>query len=223
MKGHDAIEIDHACKFIKKRPILDDITLSLRRGGVYGFVGANGSGKTMLLKAVAGLVHLTSGEIRVFGNTVGKDCSFPPNTGCMFNSLLWEEYSGYENLHILASVKKEVGDPDLARTLERVGLDPNDVRPYRSYSMGMRQRLDLAQAIMEKPELLILDEPSNALDSGGLTLLCDIVREEHERGTTILLSSHNTPELAALCEVIFELSDGRVVEGGRDVLQKSKA
>ena len=220
MKGQDSIEIDRACKVIKKRAILTDITLSLRRGGVYGFVGANGSGKTMLLKAVAGLVHLTSGEIRVFGDTVGKDCSFPPSLGCMFNSLLWDEYSGYENLRILASVKKEADDSDLVRTLERVGLDPGDARPYRSYSMGMRQRLDLAQAVMERPELLVLDEPSNGLDAGGLSLLCDIVREEHERGATILLSAHNTPELTELCESVFELSDGHIVGGGLDVCQR---
>lgn len=207
------IEITHATKVIRRRTVLDDISLTLPRGGIYGFQGANGSGKSMLLKAVAGLVRLTSGGISVFGLAVGRDRSFPPDIGCMLNSSLWNEYSGFENLRLLASVKKRLNDHQLREVLARVGLDPQDTHPYRSYSLGMKQRLDLAQAIMEQPELLILDEPSNALDSRGLALLCDIIREEHARGATILIAAHNTPELTALCDTAFELSEGRLVGG----------
>lgn len=211
MDSKDVIRVSHAVKLVRGRFLLDDVSLAVPRGGVYGFTGANGSGKTILLKTIAGLVHLTSGAVEVFGDKVGEDCSFPPNMGCMFGSPLWDEYSGLRNLQLLASVRKRIGDKEIKRTLARVGLDPNDERRVRTYSLGMRQRLDLAQAIMERPELLILDEPSNALDARGLELLCEIVEQENARGATVLLAAHNTPELTALCHRTFELSEGQLV------------
>lgn len=212
MELEKCICISHATKTIKKFLILDNITITMQRGGIYGLHGVNGSGKSMLLKAIAGLIRLNEGSISVFGNIVGKDVDFPPDMGCMFGASMWNEYTGFENLEILASIRRIIDKHDIRMALDRVGLNPNDTRVYRKYSLGMKQRLDLAQAIMEKPNLLLLDEPSNALDADGLQLLCSIIKQEHERGTTIVMASHNTPELEALCDRVFHLSEGKIVD-----------
>lgn len=208
--SNDTIDITHACKVIHRRTVLDDINLHLVRGRVYGFQGENGSGKTMLLRAVAGLIHLSSGNITVFGKTIGKDCTFAPNMGCMLGSEMWDEYTGYENLQFLAAVKGVIGHDQIYSALARVGLDPADDRPYQKYSLGMRQRLDLAQAIMENPELLMLDEPSNGLDVQGLDLLCNAIETEQARGATILVVAHNSPEIINLCDAVITIHAGKI-------------
>lgn len=208
----NGIIISHATKTIRKRPVLSDVSLKVARGGVYGFFGANGSGKTMLFRAVAGLIRLTSGSIQVFGKTIGKDVSFPENLGIAISAGFWDEYTGFDNLKMLASIRRVITDDDIARAMERVGLDPCDARRYRDYSLGMKQRLEISQAIMEMPELLILDEPTNALDADGLRMVCGIIEEQRERGTTVLLTAHNTPELEKLCERKFLMSEGRLSE-----------
>lgn len=212
MEREQGICVERATKVIKKYLILDDISITMQRGGIYGLRGVNGSGKSMLLKAIAGLIRLSSGSINVFGSVVGKDVDFPPDMGCMFGASMWNEYTGFENLEILASVRKLIDKHEICTALNRVGLNSNDSRVYRKYSLGMKQRLDLAQAIMERPSLLLLDEPSNALDSDGLQLLCSIIKTEHERGATIIMASHNTPELEALCDTVFHLSEGKIVD-----------
>lgn len=208
----DTISISHATKLIQKRIVLDDVNVELDRGGIYSFSGINGSGKSMLFKAIAGLVHLTSGSISVFGRTVGVDCSFPPDMGIVMSAALWDEYTAVENLELIASIRGVISRKGIERALRRVGLDPNDRRIYKQFSLGMKQRLELAQAIMEGPSLLLLDEPSNALDSHGLELLCCIIREEHERGATVLLTAHNTPELTELSSRQFEMYEGKLTE-----------
>ena len=207
----DAIVVSHATKIIRGRTVLDDVTLSLPRGGIYGFSGINGSGKTMLFRAISGLIHLTSGEIDVFGQRIGDDVDFPRSLGLVLETTgFWDESTGMKNLLMLASIKEVVGKREVRKALERVGLDPDDKRPFSTYSMGRRQRLTIAQAIMEAPELLILDEPTNALDVEGIETVSRIVREEHERGCTVLVSCHNEPALEALFEREWRMVDGHV-------------
>ena len=194
--GTDKIVISHATKVIRRRTVLDDVSLELPRGGIYGFSGINGSGKTMLFRAIAGLIHLTSGTIDVFGQRIGRDASFPTGLGLILENVgFWEEYTGLDNLRLLASI-------------------PDDGREYGAYSLGMKQRLAVAQAVMEAPELLVLDEPTNALDVDGIALVCRIIREERERGATVLLACHNEPDLEALFERRFHMADGRIVREG---------
>lgn len=165
----DEIVITHATKVIHGRVVLDDVTLTLPRGGIYGFSGINGSGKTMLFRAISGLIHLTSGQVDVFGQRIGVDVDFPRSLGLVLESAgFWDESTGLRNLTMLASIRGVAGEAEARAALARVGLAPDDDRPFSAYSMGMRQRLTIAQAIMEAPELLILDEPTNALDVDGI-------------------------------------------------------
>jgi ABC-2 type transport system ATP-binding protein len=211
----DQIIISNASKVIKGHPVLSDVSVTLIRGGIYGFFGINGSGKTMLFRAIAGLIRLDSGTIRVFGETIGKDTSFPRSLGIIIEAVgFWDEYTGFKNLKLLASIKRQIDDDEIRAALVRVGLDPNDRRTYRKYSLGMKQRLGIAQAIMERPELLILDEPTNALDKDGLLMVLEIIKEQQQRGATVLIASHNVTELEALCERRFKMYEGRLSEEG---------
>lgn len=203
-----AIVVEHASKSIKGRIVLDDISFTLENGRVYGFFGVNGSGKSMLFRAISGLVKIDSGTIRVFNKRIGVDVSFPEDMGLALGAWFWDDYSGFDNLKMLASIRGVTSDEDVIRAIERLGLDPKDTRPYKAYSLGMKQRLELAQAIMEKPKLLILDEPTNALDASGVDLVVNIIKEEQNRGATILLTAHNVRELEMLCDRSFELIDG---------------
>ncbi len=213
--GTDKIVISHATKVIRRRTVLDDVSLELPRGGIYGFSGINGSGETMLFRVIAGLIHLTSGTIDVFGRRIGRDASFPAGLGLILESVgFWEEYTGIDNLRLLASIRGAIGEREIRAALERVGLNPDDEREYGAYSLGMKQRLAVAQAMMEAPELLVLDEPTNALDVDGIALVCRIIREERERGATVLLACHNEPDLEALFERRFHMADGRIVREG---------
>lgn len=213
----DVIAIRDATKVIRGRTVLDHVSLELRRGGVYGLLGVNGSGKTMLLRAISGLIHLSSGSVEVFGERVGKDVDFPSSMGLVFESSgFWGELTGRENLRRLASIRARVGQAEVDEALERMGLDPGDPRPVSSYSMGMRQRLVIAQAIMEAPELLILDEPTNSLDVDGINALVKVICEERSRGATVLASSHNEPLIEELFERSFRMTMGRAEELGHD-------
>ena len=152
-------------KLIKKKEILTDINLTFESGKIYGLHGHNGSGKTMLLRAICGLILPTSGSVTVDGKTVGKDIEFPDSVGVIIENMsLIPEYTGFKNLQLLAGIKKKIGDSEIRDTLISVGLDPDDKRKVKEYSLGMKQKLNFAQAIMEKPELLLLDEPTNAMD-----------------------------------------------------------
>lgn len=208
-----AIKIDHLTKVLKKHTVLDDITLELEENRIHGFVGQNGSGKTMLFRAVSGLIFPTSGTVEVFGRVIGKDVSFPERLGLVLENIgLYPQYSGFQNLKLLASIQKKITDGDIREAISRVGLDPADKRPVRKYSLGMKQRIALAQAIMEHPRLLILDEPTNALDEEGVELIRGLVREEQERGATVLVSSHNREDIEQLCDTVTVLENGRVKE-----------
>ena len=208
-----AIKIDHLTKVLKKHTVLDDITLELEENRIHGFVGQNGSGKTMLFRAVSGLIFPTSGTVEVFGRVIGKDVSVPERLGLVLENIgLYPQYSGFQNLKLLASIQKKITDGEIREAISRVGLDPADKRPVRKYSLGMKQRIALAQAIMEHPRLLILDEPTNALDEEGVELIRGLVREEQERGATVLVSSHNREDIEQLCDTVTVLENGRVKE-----------
>lgn len=208
---NDLIKVDHATKVIKGRTVLDDVSLELERGGTYGFSGVNGSGKTMLFRAIGGLIHLTSGSIEVFGQKIGSDMDFPSDMGIVLGSSgFMDEKTGRRNLEMLASIRGVIGLPEVDDIMRRVGLDPEDDRPFSAYSLGMRQRLSIAQAVMERPQLLILDEPTNALDVDGVDMVIELLLEEHGRGATILVASHNEPKLESLCDRRFRMVGGRV-------------
>lgn len=215
---NDLIKVDHATKVIKGRTVLDDVSLELERGGTYGFSGVNGSGKTMLFRAIGGLIHLTSGSIEVFGQKIGSDMDFPSDMGIVLGSSgFMDEKTGRRNLEMLASIRGVIGLPEVDDIMRRVGLDPEDDRPFSAYSLGMRQRLSIAQAVMERPQLLILDEPANALDVDGVDMVIELLLEEHGRGATILVASHNEPKLESLCDRRFRMVGGRVAgEAGCD-------
>ena len=202
------IEIEHVSKKIKDALVLDDVCMTLESGNIYGFKGVNGSGKTMLMRAVSGLMYPTSGTISIDGKVLGKNMAFPERIGMLIeNPAFIDSYTGYDNLKMLASINK--GEVDISRALETVGLNQQDKRKYRKYSLGMKQRLGIACAIMEEPKLLLLDEPFNALDKEGQEKLSEIIRDMRDKGSLILLSSHDKDELENLSDVIYLVDSGR--------------
>ena len=198
-------------KLIKKKEILTDINLTFESGKIYGLHGHNGSGKTMLLRAICGLILPTSGSVTVDGKTVGKDIEFPDSVGVIIENMsLIPEYTGFKNLQLLAGIKKKIGDSEIRDTLISVGLDPDDKRKVKEYSLGMKQKLNFAQAIMEKPELLLLDEPTNAMDVQTGEKVRSILAEMKEKGTLIIIASHNKEDLDALCDEFIDICDGKI-------------
>lgn len=208
----EQINVVQATKVLKRHTVLDHVDLTLDRGGIYGFFGPNGSGKTMLFRAICGLIYLNSGEITVFGEKIGEK-KFPDGLGLVIESVgFWNEFTGFENLKFLASVRGKLSDTDIRGALARVGLDPDDGRIYKKYSLGMKQRLAIAQAVMERPELLVLDEPTNALDEDGAAAVHQIVCEENKRGCTVLIASHNKADIDSLCRRKFKMNEGCLQE-----------
>ena len=202
------IEIEHVSKKIKDALVLDDVCMTLESGNIYGLQGVNGSGKTMLMRAVSGLMYTTSGTIKIDGKVLGRDMAFPQKIGLLIeNPAFIDSYTGYDNLKMLASINKE--NVDIYKALELVGLKSDDKRKFRKYSLGMKQRLGIACAIMEDPQLLLLDEPFNALDKKGQETLADIILDMRDKGCLILLSSHDKDELENLSDVIYLVESGR--------------
>lgn len=206
------IKISHVSKTIKNNPVIKDISMELQSGAVYGFKGINGSGKTMLMRLISGLIRPTQGEISMNGKILGKDISFPNSIGVFLeNPAFLEAYSGFNNLKLLASIKSVASDDDIRNTLLRVGLDPYSNKKYKKYSLGMKQRLGIAAAIMEKPEIVILDEPTNSLDEDGVDLVKHIVRNEKERGALVIVSCHDEEILKGMSDEVFLLEQGRLI------------
>ena len=206
---------EHISKTIRGREILSDVSLELHNGKVYGFVGRNGSGKTMLFRALSGLMGLTSGTVRWGDQVLKRDFAVLPNLGIVLENVgLYPNLTGLENLRYLANIQKKCTLEDLRAVLERVGLDPDDKRTYGKYSLGMKQRLAIAQAIMEKPDVLMLDEPTNALDSEAVAQVRDIITQEKERGALVLLASHNYADIRLLSDEVYRLENGRLREEG---------
>ena len=206
------IKISHVSKIIKNNPVIKDISMELQSGAVYGFKGINGSGKTMLMRLISGLIRPSQGEISMNGKILGKDISFPNSIGVFLeNPAFLDAYSGFNNLKLLASIKSVASDDDIRNTLLRVGLDPDSNKKYKKYSLGMKQRLGIAAAIMEKPEIVILDEPTNSLDEDGVDLVKHIVRNEKERGALVFVSCHDEEILKGMSDEVFLLEQGRLI------------
>lgn len=206
------IKISHVSKTIKNNPVIKDISMELQSGAVYGFKGINGSGKTMLMRLISGLIRPTQGEISMNGKILGKDISFPNSIGVFLeNPAFLDAYSGFNNLKLLASIKSVASDEDIRNTLLRVGLDPDSNKKYKKYSLGMKQRLGIAAAIMEKPEIVILDEPTNSLDEDGVDLVKHIVRNEKERNALVVVSCHDEGILKGMSDEVFLLEQGRLI------------
>lgn len=205
------IEIENVTLSLKGLTILENINLNIKRNNTYGFVGANGSGKTMLFRLISGLVKPTQGSIKVDNKILHKDISFPNSMGIILESPgFWSQYTGYENLKILASIKNTATDNDIINIMNRVGLDPCSNVKFGKYSLGMKQKLGIAQALVEKPDLIILDEPTNALDDTSVDNIRNILIEEKKRGATILLASHNKEDISILSDYVYKISDKNI-------------
>lgn len=206
-----SVEIKGLNKSIQGVSILKDISMGFPSGCVTGLSGVNGSGKTMLIRAVAGLIRPNSGTIDIDGKRLWRDISFPPSVGVLIeNPAFLNDRTGLENLRILASIKNLVAEHELRQALEDVGLDPDDKRKFRKYSLGMKQRLGIAAAVMERPDLLLLDEPTNALDSDGVAMFKRIIARERERGASCVISCHDASILRELSDQIYYLAEGHI-------------
>lgn len=206
------IQVEQVSLVTKEYTILDDISIQVDKGTIVGLAGGNGSGKTMLMKCICGFNNAFTGKITVADKEIGKDIDFPKNTGIIIETPGFiPYYSGYKNLKVLGDLRGNISKEDIFQYMEMVELDPKLKRPVRKYSLGMRQRLGLAQALMEQPELLILDEPFNGLDKSMTEKMRKIILEEKEKGTTILLSSHNPTDMELLCDKIYYLDGGKLV------------
>lgn len=205
------LEARGICKSIKKHKVIDGVSLRMESGNVYCFVGSNGCGKTMLFRALSGLISVDNGMILLDGKQLKIEFSVLPSLGIVLENVgLYPDLTGYDNLKQLAGIKKIADNRMIAEALERVGLDPKDKRIYRKYSLGMKQKLALAQAIMEKPDVIILDEPTNALDEAAIHNFYQIVREEKQRGALILIASHSRNDISELADMIYKVKDGKV-------------
>ena len=205
------IEIRNLCKTFRRATVLNDVSLDVAPGRVCGLAGPNGSGKTMLMRAVAGLVRPTSGHVEIDGKRLWRDIAFPPSLGMLLEGPAFlDGQTGLGNLLTLAAIKGVADEAACRAALAEVGLDPDDKRKYRKYSLGMKQRLGLAAAVMERPDVLMLDEPTNALDAQGVEMAMGLVRRAAERGATVLMTCHDADVLRALASDVWYLAEGRV-------------
>lgn len=203
--------MENGNKAIRGRRILQDVNLELYGGAIYGFIGRNGSGKTMLFRALSGLIRLDSGTVTLDGQVLHRDFSVLPSLGLILeNAGLYPDLTGLENLKYLAKLNRRIGTEEIREAIYRVGLDPDDRRVYGKYSLGMKQRLAIAQAVMESPDVIMLDEPTNALDETGVEDVRQIILEERDRGALILLASHNKEDIRVLSDYVFRIEKGYV-------------
>lgn len=206
------IELIKYIKKLKNDYVLNDINLTFESGKIYGLCGGNGSGKTMLLRAISGLIRPTSGEVKYDGETL-KVSEFPKDIGLMIGyTTMMEEYTGIKNLEIINSIEKKCTTDELKELLSKVLLNPNDKRPVRKYSMGMNQKLTIAQALMGSPKLILLDEPTNSLDEEAVIALRELVLEEKKKGALIIIASHSKEDIEILCDEIITLKLGKVIK-----------
>ena len=207
------IQLQNVTKRIKENTVLDNVSYTFKSGVVYGLYGQNGSGKTMLLRAISGLINLDSGSIFIDGEKLHDKIEFPPETGIVIENMeLLPECSAKRNLQMLAKIKNIADEKDIIFSLERVGLDPDSEKKEKKFSLGMKQRLNIAQAIFENQKIILLDEPTNALDEEAVQLIYKIIREEKSRGATIIVATHHKEDLKEVCDVILKIAEGKIVE-----------
>ena len=205
-----SIEFKNVSKKLGNNIVINDVNIEIKKGIVTGLKGINGSGKTMMMRLIAGLIYATKGEVVIDGKVLGKDISFPLSIGLMLeNPAFLPGYNGFQNLKMLASIKGEIKDEKIDEVLEIVGLSTID-KKYRKYSLGMKQRLGIAAAIMAEPDIILLDEPTNSLDVSGVQMVQEIVKREKERGATVILSCHDSALLESMCDEIFNIEVGEI-------------
>lgn len=205
------IQVEHLSKEFKHEPVLQDVNMTLKPGKIYGLIGHNGSGKTVLMKCICGLLQPTEGKVTVNDKVIGKDVDFPESVGLMIETPGFIPYqSGKSNLKNLALIQGKIGNREIEDVMRQVGLDPDNKKFVSKYSLGMRQRLGIAQAIMESPDILILDEPFNGLDQHGIQEMRELFLQLKEEGRIILLASHMKEDVNSLCDEVYQVLDHRV-------------
>lgn len=205
------LEIRNVTKILNKKKVLDGISYTFDEKTIYGLHGINGSGKTMLLRLIAGLIVPTQGEVYWNNKKLHEDISFPGNVGIVIENMeMLPQYTARQNLRILSKLKNIASEDDIESALKRVGLDEAMDMNVKKYSLGMKQRLNIAQAIFEKQDLILLDEPTNALDEEGVGLIYDIVQKEKERGATVIIATHHKEDLDNMCDVLISVKSGRI-------------
>lgn len=207
------VELCDVTKIIRKRTIIDHVSLSFPAGQVSGLRGVNGSGKTMLMRLVAGLILPTEGQVFIDGKQLHRELSFPPSIGALIeNPAFLDGYSGRDNLKLLADIQGKIGEREIDEILQTVGLAGAGKKKYKRYSLGMKQRLGIAAAVMEQPEIVLLDEPTNALDSEGVEMVRQLVKREKERGAAVIIACHEWETLKLLSDVVHVIENGRITE-----------
>ena len=207
------IQVENVSKTIKGNMVIDCVSAEFSSGKVYGLQGINGSGKTMLMRLISGLIYPTEGRIVIDGKILGKEIAFPESIGILIeNPAFLDNYSGFANLKLLASIQNKIDDKQIYKTLERVGLEPDSRKKYKKYSLGMKQKLGIAAAVMEKPDIVILDEPANALDEKSERQLWKIIKEEKERGALVIISCHTSELLEEAADEIYRMDLGEIKE-----------
>ena len=207
------ISIKEVTKWIRKKLILDHVNMTLVSGKIYGLQGPNGSGKTMLLRLIAGLILPTEGEVWIDGKKLGKEMDFPPSMGLMIeNPAFLPNFTGLKNLELLSEIKGKASEEEIRQAILDAGLNPDDKRTFSKYSLGMKQRLGIASCLMEKPDLILLDEPTNALDEKGVDEICKIIKREKERGALIVIASHDADVLEGLADEMYSVYEGKVIK-----------
>ncbi|MEQ8197932.1 MAG: ABC transporter ATP-binding protein [Clostridiaceae bacterium] len=205
------IKFDHLTKKYHNDVVLNDINLELEEGKCYGFIGRNGSGKSLLFKAICGFIRPSSGHVTVNDKKIGSEIDFPENTGILIEHPgFLPSYSAFDNLKFLASINNKISNTHIIDALNFVELDPTNSKKVKNFSLGMKQRLGLAQAIMEDPDILILDEPMNGLDKNGVVLVRERLLELKKQGKTILLTSHIQQDIDELCDFVYEMDNGNI-------------
>lgn len=207
--GEVVIEVEHLSKSFRDQMVLKDVNVVFEKGNIYGIIGRNGSGKSMLFKCICGFIRPTQGRVQIYGKEIGKEIDMAPNTGMLIEGTgFLANYNAYHNLKFLTDIRKKVGKQQILDVLETVGLGDTGKKKVGKFSMGMKQRLGIAQAIVEGQEILILDEPMNGLDHQGVKEMRKLLLELKDQGRTILVASHNKEDIEILCDRVYEMDDG---------------
>ena len=206
----EIVKVENVTKYFKQEKVLDDVNMNLETGHIYGIVGKNGAGKTVLFKIIAGFIKPSSGKVTVAGKIIGVDRDFPDSLGLIIETPgFLSQYNAYQNLLYLANINNKISKEDVKESIRMVGLDPGSNKKVGKFSLGMRQRLGIAQAIMENPNLIILDEPMNGLDKKGIEDVKELLLKLKGDGKTILMASHYAEDME-ICDEVFQMEDGKL-------------
>ena len=206
----EIVKVENVTKYFKQEKVLDDVNMNLETGHIYGIVGKNGAGKTVLFKIIAGFIKPSSGKVTVAGKIIGVDRDFPDSLGFIIETPgFLSQYNAYQNLLYLANINNKISKEDVKESIRMVGLDPGSNKKVGKFSLGMRQRLGIAQAIMENPNLIILDEPMNGLDKKGIEDVKELLLKLKGDGKTILMASHYAEDME-ICDEVFQMEDGKL-------------